>query len=112
MSTVSGQYVRNVEAAIRGVGWASARTNRVELTVSAGPGIEFFTVERESGHGFQEPVLHEEFYPQETAFIFYDYTAPQGRDVVYRVTFFEENDQVGTSISVSVPTRWVEEAWT
>lgn len=113
MSTISGRYVQRVEGQIRGIDWASTNSNRVELSVRCGRGVTFFTVERDAGHGFQDSVMHEELYPKRGALItLHDYTAPPGRDVIYRATFFTgSDDEVGVPMVVSVPTHWTEAPW-
>lgn len=110
MSTISGRYVWGVEGEIEGAGWATTRASRVELSVTCARGVTRFTVERDAGHGFQDPTLYEEFYPHRGSLMLVDYTAPIGRNVLYRATFFGK-DEVGVPVTVSIPTHWKNVPW-
>lgn len=112
MNTLSGRYVP-ATGRISGIEWATTRASRVELSVTCDRGSTRFTVERDAGHGFQDPTLHEEFYPHRgsRSLTLLDYTAPMGRDVIYRVTFFGDSDEAGVPVTISVPTHWRDEGW-
>lgn len=110
MNTLTGRYVRAVEHPIFGVDWATAHASRIELTVGCKRDVSFFTVQRDTGFGFQDSVLHEELYPD--AIRLHDYSAPAGADVIYRATFFgEDHQQIGVPVVISVPTHWIEPPW-
>ena len=111
MSTLTGTYVRNVKAFVPGVSWAGVRANRMELTVRCDKGVDFFTVQRDAGHGFQDPILHEEFYPG--AILFYDYTAPGwSKGVLYRASFYgSDRELLEPPVVISVPTKEIYPEW-
>lgn len=112
MSTISGRFVHDVDGYIAGVGWARTCASRVELTVTCARDITRFTVERDAGHGFQDPSIYEEFYPHRgsRSLTLLDYTAPIGRNVIYRATFFGDDNEPHP-LTVSIPTHWKEVPW-